>query len=347
MSYSAQYLNASEAAERLGVSIKALRLYEERSLLTPIRTAAGWRTYGPSEMKRASEIAALRKLGLSLAQVDRVLRGEPENLISALAAHQAGLEMQMKELARTTDCVRAFRAALARGQAPTAGELSRLVYRETEPVAFGLPWPWGGERFELRNIAPLTYITGPLGSGKTRLARAIAENLPDASFIGLERLPGGEAEAAARMDGDPALKARVDQMLNWLAEDGAVASPALTVLLVAMEAAGSSTFVVDLIEQGLDHATQEALIAYLRHNRTSTKPLFLMTRSCVILDLNEIGPDEAIIFCPANHSPPIRVAPYPGAPGYEAVITCLATPEVRARTDGVIAWRPPVAAIHS
>ena len=28
------------------------------------------------------------------------------------------------------------------------------------------------------------------------------------------------------------------------------------------------------------------------------------------------------------------------APGYEAVATCLASPEVRARTDGVIAWRP-------
>jgi hypothetical protein len=31
------------------------------------------------------------------------------------------------------------------------------------------------------------------------------------------------------------------------------------------------------------------------------------------------------------------------APGYEAVATCLASPEVRARTEGVIAWRPQVA----
>ncbi|WP_183028742.1 hypothetical protein [Variovorax sp. UMC13] len=30
-------------------------------------------------------------------------------------------------------------------------------------------------------------------------------------------------------------------------------------------------------------------------------------------------------------------------PGYEAVATCLAAPEVRARTEGVIAWRPPAA----
>jgi hypothetical protein len=53
-----------------------------------------------------------------------------------------------------------------------------------------------------------------------------------------------------------------------------------------------------------------------------------------------MGADESIIFCPANHGPPISVAPYPCAPGYEAVATCLASPEVRARTEGVIAWRP-------
>ena len=56
-----------------------------------------------------------------------------------------------------------------------------------------------------------------------------------------------------------------------------------------------------------------------------------------------VGPDETIILCPANHSPPTQVAPFPGAPGYEAVATCLASPEVRARTEGVIAWRPEVA----
>ena len=62
-----------------------------------------------------------------------------------------------------------------------------------------------------------------------------------------------------------------------------------------------------------------------------------------MLRLAAVGPDESILFCPANHSPPTRVAPYPGAPGFEAVATCLASPEVRARTEGVIAWRPQVA----
>jgi hypothetical protein len=65
-----------------------------------------------------------------------------------------------------------------------------------------------------------------------------------------------------------------------------------------------------------------------------------MTRSTAILDLAEVGSNETILYCPANHSPPIQVAPTPGSPGYEAVATCLASPEVRARTAGVTAQRP-------
>jgi hypothetical protein len=101
--------------------------------------------------------------------------------------------------------------------------------------------------------------------------------------------------------------------------------------------------VVDMLEQGLDQATQEALIAHLRRRGPQARPLFCLTRSSAILDLDCVGPNEAIILCPANHSPPTRVEPYRGMPGYEAVATCLASPEVRARTEGVIAWRPQVA----
>ncbi len=342
---SIRFLSASEAAKRLGVSTKALRLCEQRGLVTPDRTAAGWRAYGPEQIAQAAEIVALRRLGLSLAQIARALGGEPERLEPALAAHQAILEGRIRELVRMIDKIRDVRTDLVRGQALATGELARLLKPMEElNVTFELPWPWGGEQFELSDVRPLNYIIGPLGSGKTRLARRLAEALPDAAFLGLERLADGGAAVRVRYDADPALRSRVDQILNWLVDEGAVVSNALVALIVGLEAERPATLIVDMVEQGLDQATQEALSAHLRQRGGSgRRPLFLLTRSSAILDLSAVGSDEAIILCPANHSPPTRVAPYPGAPGYEAVATCLASPEVRARTEGVIAWRPDVA----
>ncbi|MET3212692.1 UNVERIFIED_ORG: DNA-binding transcriptional MerR regulator [Burkholderia territorii] len=332
-------MNASAAAARLGISIKALRLYERHGLVMPERTPAGYRAYGPDDLARAADIAALRKLGLGLAQVANVLDGDARRLDAALAAHETALDRGIRDLVGKLDSVRAMRAGLARGRMPTDGELTRLVDPGSAGVAFDLPWPWGGERFECRDIRPLNYIIGSLGSGKTRLALRLADALPGAVFVGLDRLDDDCAAAFDALRADPELKSRVDRTAALLAGDGATSSAALTALLVSLEAEGPRVRIVDMIEQGLDQATQRALIAHLRTCAAAgMRPLFLLTRSSAILDLAAVGPDETILLCPANHSPPARVAPYPGAPGYEAVATCLAAPAVRERIA-----RPPEA----
>ncbi|MFM9942074.1 MAG: MerR family transcriptional regulator [Hyphomicrobiaceae bacterium] len=344
MSPADRFLNPSEAAKRLGVSAKALRLYEQRGLIAPIRTTAGWRVYGPDQMARAAEIVALRELGLSLGQVTRVIGGDPQGLEMALAAHQNALEGQLGKLTGTIDKVRRLRADLRGEKPPTAAEITHFLKPEQDVrVALELPWPWGGERFELQDVRALNYIIGPLGSGKTRLAKRLAEALPDATFLGMDRLTDAGVSARARLDGDPARAARVEHAVTWLVEEGASVSDALLILLTELAADSCNVLVIDMLEQGLDKETQEALIAFLRHRGPDARSLFILTRSSAILDLDAVGPHETITLCPANHSPPTRVAPFRGAPGYEAVATCLATPDVRARTEGVIAWRPEVA----
>lgn len=338
----AAFLSPAEAASRLGVSAKALRLYEQRGLVVPDRTSAGWRVYGPAEMARAEQIVALRRFGLSLAQVEKALTGDQKSLLQALATHQAALEDQLQHISGAVEKVRGLRADLVSGKRSSAQDVTDLLTAHPG-VAFDLPWPWGGERFVLPVIKPINYIIGPLGSGKTRLAKRLTEAMPDARFLALDRMDNGGETLLAQLADDAALQSRVDSALVWLKEDGATASPALTVLLAYLEAAGTAPLVVDMVEQGLDRSTQAALIAYLRNRGLAGRPLFLMTRSSSIVDLDAVGNDEAILFCPANHSPPSRVLPFAGAPGYEAVATCLATPEVRARSAGMVAVLPQTA----
>jgi DNA-binding transcriptional MerR regulator len=337
-----KFLSPSQAAEQLGVSAKALRLYEQNGLLKPIRTPAGWRTYGPAEMEQAADVAALRALGFSFRQIGRVLRGDSDGMETALAAHQASLEQRIRRFIDAAETIRSARVDLAQGKVPSLRELAHAARPASKvEVAFDLPWPWGGERFELRGIRPLNYITGPLFSGKTRLAHAIADNLPATTFVGLDR--SASDDAPSRMSSDRELASRVNQALSWMVEDGATASRALLVLIAIFQADNRRNLVIDMVEQGLDQPTQEALIAYLRAHVSLSRSIFLLTRSSAILDLAAVGADESIILCPANHSPPTRVLPYPGAPGYEAVASCLALPDVRARTAGVIAVRSDVA----
>lgn len=342
MTSAAQFYSASDAARRLGVSVKALRLYEERGLVTPTRSAAGWRAFGPEAMARGAEIVALRTIGLSLSRVAQVLSGDAEGFAVALAAHQSSLREQIGHLSRAVDRVAALQSDLAQGKPPNFLDLTHALVPTGCQVSFDLPWPWGGERFELHHLRPLNYIVGPLGSGKTRLAERLSETIPDCTFLGPDRNADDSAAARQKIATDASLKLRVDQALAWLIEDGVEVSGALITLLSEIESDGGS-IVIDMVEQGLGQSTQEALVAYLRRRPRDAKPLFLLTRSSAILDLAAMGAQEQIFFCPANHSVPMVVHAHPGSPGYDSVATCLASPEVRARTEGVIAWRPEVA----
>lgn len=338
MNSTAPLLNPSEAAGRLGVSTKALRLYEERGLLKPLRTAAGWRAYGPQEMARATEIIELRAFGLSLAEVGRVLGGDAQLLGRALAAHEAVLEARARQLHDTVRRVRRLRGELDRGNLSISSVVSSVRQEGNQPrVMFDLPWPWDGERFEMRELRRLTFVTGPLGSGKTRLATRLAEVIPGASFVSVERLQ--DVTAKGMFAAQPALEARVRRSVAEVVEAGGNESEALLALIAALEAEGPAAQVVDMLEEGLDAPTQEALICLLRRRGPDARPLIVLTRSTSILDVDLVGPDESIILCPANHSPPMFVAPFRGAPGYESLITCLASPAVRARTAGVVAMR--------
>ena len=70
-----RWFGPAEMAQRLGVSPKALRVYERSGLVRPHRTDAGWRVYGPDQQARLHQVLVLKRLGLTLARIGELLSG--------------------------------------------------------------------------------------------------------------------------------------------------------------------------------------------------------------------------------------------------------------------------------
>lgn len=117
---------AAAVAKRFGVSVKALRVYEDAGLLKPARTVAGWRIYRQPEIERLSAILALKQLGLPLKRIGELLRGSGD-LAAALALQEAALEDAKAEAEEALRLVRAARAKLKGKQHLSPDELGKLV----------------------------------------------------------------------------------------------------------------------------------------------------------------------------------------------------------------------------
>jgi DNA-binding transcriptional MerR regulator len=126
-----RHLSPAETAKRFGVSIKALRLYEQRGLLAPIRTSNGstgssWRAYGPDQIARLHRILALKSLGLSLAKIAELM-ASTDGLDPVLELQERKLAQDSERLAQALKLVRAARAKLASGQALSIDDLADLA----------------------------------------------------------------------------------------------------------------------------------------------------------------------------------------------------------------------------
>ena len=86
-----------ELARLSGLSVKTIRFYSDRGLVPPAeRTGAGYRIYDERALARLELVRALRELGASLADVERVLRREldvPELVALQLEAVEAQLRV--------------------------------------------------------------------------------------------------------------------------------------------------------------------------------------------------------------------------------------------------------------
>lgn len=123
-------------AARLGVSSKALRVYEREGLVTPGRSAAGWRAYGPAQAARLHQIMALRGLGLSLKQIRALLVDDKASLADVLVLQRDSLAAQRGKLDAAIALLGVALLALEAGRDLTLDDLTHLTQETimTDPV---------------------------------------------------------------------------------------------------------------------------------------------------------------------------------------------------------------------
>ncbi|KQY82226.1 transcriptional regulator [Paenibacillus sp. Root52] len=101
-------MNIKEAADRLGISARAIRFYEEKGLISPAKqTGNGYRSYTENDIWRLQTIAALREIGMSLEDIAHAIgeidQGNQQRLEEYLELQQAVMYAQWIELKRMLD----------------------------------------------------------------------------------------------------------------------------------------------------------------------------------------------------------------------------------------------------
>ncbi|MGG7568789.1 MerR family transcriptional regulator [Streptomyces sirii] len=87
-----------ELARRTGLTVKTIRFYSDRGIVTPAeRSPAGYRRYGPDAVARLALVRTLRELGVGLEAIRRVTDRE-RTLGDVAAEHAAALNVQISVL---------------------------------------------------------------------------------------------------------------------------------------------------------------------------------------------------------------------------------------------------------
>lgn len=103
-------LSIGGLAARTGLSVSAIRFYEEKGLVHPFRSGGGQRRFLRSDIRRLSFVLIAQQLGLSIGEIAAQLTKLPEGRAPTQrdwtrisAAIRATIDTRIAELERTRD----------------------------------------------------------------------------------------------------------------------------------------------------------------------------------------------------------------------------------------------------
>lgn len=141
-----QPLDIREVARRTGLTSRALRFYEARGLVSPLRTYSGRRLYGRGELERIQEILALKRAGLSLAEIGKLTASGRIDLGSLVEAQLKVIEERKAELERSRALLLSIKSRIDRGEPVDCATFCSLI-REGEKLMQAEDWKKVTDRY--------------------------------------------------------------------------------------------------------------------------------------------------------------------------------------------------------
>jgi len=105
-----------EFAKLAGVTVRALHHYDRIGLLEPQRGSSGFRVYRLQDLERLEQIAALKFLGIPLAEIKLLLKRGPLTLADSLQMQREALGEKRKLIDRALVAIEAAEKAIQAGQ---------------------------------------------------------------------------------------------------------------------------------------------------------------------------------------------------------------------------------------
>ncbi len=122
-----QPLDIREVCRRTGLTSRALRFYEARGLVSPLRTYSGRRLYGPGELERINLIVSLKRAGLTLSQIGRLTGRGALDLEQLIDAQLAAIAERKAELGAAEALLRSVKSRIDRGEPVDAATFCSLI----------------------------------------------------------------------------------------------------------------------------------------------------------------------------------------------------------------------------
>jgi DNA-binding transcriptional MerR regulator len=210
-------LDIRDVARRTGLTSRALRFYESRGLVTPLRTHSGRRLYGTAELEQLNRVLALKRAGLTLAQIEKLTRGKSLPLAALIEAQLAVIAERTVELARARALLLSIKSRIDRGE-PVDAETFCSLIRHEELTMSKEQWDQLSDR----------YLTDEQKADFAASQQQIPADFDQAAYSAKWAALGQRAKAAIPFGASsPEAQAIYDEWQELLAPFKAVATPGM------------------------------------------------------------------------------------------------------------------------